>query len=408
MNGDIQTQNIAYSLDGGYTFTPYASNPVLDVNSASFRDPKVIWHRPTQRWVMVVAFASDFAIGIYTSENLKEWQLQSNFSNAGLRGIEYECPNLVEIPIFNTTEGSTGPSPSSQSDETAWLLTISINPGGPLGGSTTQHFPGEFNGSHFVAFDNAVRLRDFAKDDYAAQFFYGIPGNVPQISIGWASNWQYAQVVPTASEGWRSAMSLPRLHYLTYSSKYKSYEVVSAPYDLSPVLDRSLVKSENLGNGSLVAGIGTDTVSSNAIYINITIKNASSLSKSGSVNVTLLASNTGESITLGQIPLNAVGSDFVLSRRYLQGFGRENPFVSGGFSTPVIVDKGDDAVYRMEMVFDRSLVEVFLNGGRNVGTMSVFPNGEVDAVVVKSGGIGDGVVVGAEVWGLKSTWGNQG
>jgi len=61
----VQTQNIAYSRDGGYTFETYADNPVIDINSTQFRDPKVLWHVPTEKWVMVVSYASEFTIGIY-------------------------------------------------------------------------------------------------------------------------------------------------------------------------------------------------------------------------------------------------------------------------------------------------------------------------------------------------------
>jgi beta-fructofuranosidase len=71
-----------------------------------------------------------------------------------------------------------------------WLLQLSINPGAPLGGSITEYFPGEFNGTHFVPFDAAARIADFSKDNYAGQFFYGIPGDHRQVSMAWASNWQ--------------------------------------------------------------------------------------------------------------------------------------------------------------------------------------------------------------------------
>ncbi|KAK3061799.1 hypothetical protein LTS18_005406 [Coniosporium uncinatum] len=67
-----QTQDLAYSHDGGYTFTKYSGNPVLSVNSSQFRDPKVIWHAEMQNWVMVVAFSQESVIGIYTSPNLRE------------------------------------------------------------------------------------------------------------------------------------------------------------------------------------------------------------------------------------------------------------------------------------------------------------------------------------------------
>lgn len=172
-----QQQAIAYSRDGGYTFEAYKNNPVIPSNSTQFRDPKVIWHAPTSKWVMVVSYAVDFTLGFYTSKNLVDWTHASNISHIGLLGLQYECPNLVQMPF----EGQ---------DDPAWLLAISINPGAPLGGSITEYFPGEFNGTHFELFDRAARIEDFAKDNYAGQYFYGIPGDQNQVSIGWASNWQ--------------------------------------------------------------------------------------------------------------------------------------------------------------------------------------------------------------------------
>lgn len=49
-----QTQDIAYSFDGGYTFEIYDQNPVLSIGSNQFRDPKVIWYE--DHWVMVLAY----------------------------------------------------------------------------------------------------------------------------------------------------------------------------------------------------------------------------------------------------------------------------------------------------------------------------------------------------------------
>ena len=85
---------------------------------------------------MITVYAAEFTVGIYTSPDLKDWQHASNFSHHGLLGIQYECPNLVEMPV-------------EDSDETMWLMFISINPGAPLGGSISQYFPGSFNGTHF-------------------------------------------------------------------------------------------------------------------------------------------------------------------------------------------------------------------------------------------------------------------
>jgi beta-fructofuranosidase len=147
-----QTQDIAYSFDNGYTFSKYKNNPVIDSNSNQFRDPKVFWYAPTERWVMVVAYSVDFEIGIFSSPNLIDWTAESNFTSHGLLGLQYECPNLIELPV------------NGSDTYTMWLLLISINPGAPLGGSISEYFPGTFNGTHFEAIDGATRFTDFAKD----------------------------------------------------------------------------------------------------------------------------------------------------------------------------------------------------------------------------------------------------
>lgn len=179
---ELQTQGLAISHDGGYTFEQYESNPVLDIGSSQFRDPKVI--RYGDRWVMVIAYASEFTVGFFTSPDLKNWTHASNFSTQGWLGVQWECPNMVEIPV----EGS---------DQMMHLLQVSVNPGSPQGGSVSQYFPGNFDGSTFTPVDGAARFTDFAKDNYAGQFFYGLPSGSRPIQMAWASNWEYTQVVPT-------------------------------------------------------------------------------------------------------------------------------------------------------------------------------------------------------------------
>jgi beta-fructofuranosidase len=105
--------------------------------------------------------------------------------------------------------------PIANSDASNYILAVSVNLGAPQGGSTTQYFPGDFNGTHFTPVDSATRIADFGKDNYAAQFFYGVPETEEQLSIVWASNWGHCQNVPTGeTEGWRSSMSVPRQIHL--------------------------------------------------------------------------------------------------------------------------------------------------------------------------------------------------
>src|SRR6185436_10331105 len=92
------------------------------------------------------------------------------------------------------------------------VLLVSINPGAPNGGSGTQYFVGHFDGKRFVSDTpgkNAGWI-DYGTDDYAGVTFANVPAtDGRRIFIGWMSNWNYAEVVPT--NVWRSAVTIPRV-----------------------------------------------------------------------------------------------------------------------------------------------------------------------------------------------------
>lgn len=193
---DFQYQSLAYSLDSGYTWTKYQGNPVLaNPGIADFRDPKVIWHKASKKWIM--ALACQDKVSFYSSTNLKKWEKLSDFGkNIGSHGGVWECPDLF---------------PMSINGEEKWVLITSINPGAFNGGSGTQYFIGDFDGVNFIPQDKQTRWLDYGKDNYAGVTFSGL--NSSRILIGWMSNWQYAEKVPT--ETWRSATTIPRKLELT-------------------------------------------------------------------------------------------------------------------------------------------------------------------------------------------------
>ena len=135
--GSQQRQSIAYSTDEGQTWTKYSGNPVLpNPGIADFRDPQVFWHEPTAKWVMTLA-AFD-RIKFYSSPDLKSWTFESDFvGNIGANGGVWECPDLFPIQVEGT-------------NEIKWVLMVSLNPGGPAGGSGTQYFVGDFDGTVFT------------------------------------------------------------------------------------------------------------------------------------------------------------------------------------------------------------------------------------------------------------------
>jgi sucrose-6-phosphate hydrolase SacC (GH32 family) len=132
-----QTQALAYSLDNGRTFTFYSGNPVIDIGSSQFRDPKVFWYDPGKRWVMVVAMPDDHQVALYGSPNLKQWDLLSKWGPLPPVGGQYEVPDLFPLNVDG--------NPS----RTKWVMIISTNPGGLWGGSLTAAYVGDFDGTTF-------------------------------------------------------------------------------------------------------------------------------------------------------------------------------------------------------------------------------------------------------------------
>ncbi|AEG44850.1 glycoside hydrolase family 32 protein [Isoptericola variabilis] len=198
----IQAQSLAYSLDGGETWTRYAGNPVLDIGSSEFRDPKVFWYGGDDgRWIMVAVEAVRRTVVIYSSPNLIDWTLESRFGPAHATAGVWECPDLFPLTVRGT-------------DQTKWVLVVSLNPGGIAGGSGSQYFVGDFDGHTFTpdristSTDPAdYDWLDYGRDYYAAVSFNDAPDG-RRLMIGWASNWDYANATPT--HPWRSAMSLVR------------------------------------------------------------------------------------------------------------------------------------------------------------------------------------------------------
>jgi fructan beta-fructosidase len=194
----LQTQNIAFSNDRGRTWTKYASNPVLNLNLANFRDPDVFWSTQAKQWIMVVAVPNDHRVFFYQSPDLKHWGHVGDFGPAGATGGQWECPSVFELPV------------DGNSRNTRWVLKVGLNPGALQGGSGEQYFVGRFDGAKFIN-DNppsTTLWTDYGKDCYCALVFNHVPASRPQLMLGWMDNWQYASKLPTSP--WRGQMTIPR------------------------------------------------------------------------------------------------------------------------------------------------------------------------------------------------------
>ena len=226
--GARQMQSMAYSTDGGKTFTKYKNNPIITSNVPDFRDPHVFWNAEAGFWNMILAAGQQMSI--YSSKDLKEWKHESDFgAEYGNHGGVWECPDLMKMKVRGT-------------DKEKWMLICNINPGGPFGGSATQYFIGEFDGHKFTCEDepSETKWMDYGKDHYATITFDNAPEG-RRVGIAWMSNWQYANQVPTKQ--FRSANSIAR--------DFGLFEYNGETYcSVSPVKEMDAVRGQRISSPS--------------------------------------------------------------------------------------------------------------------------------------------------------------
>ena len=346
-----QTQNLAFSNDRGRTWTKYASNPVVDLGLSDFRDPKVFWHAPTSRWVMVTVLATQHKVRLFASPDLKRWETLSDFGPAGATGGVWECPDLFPLPV----DGSA--------TDRRWVLDVDINPGGVAGGSGGQYFVGSFDGTRFVNENPPATTlwADYGKDFYATISVSDIPPtDGRRIWMAWISNWQYANDEPTVI--WRGAQSVPRelsLRRLPDGIRLAQRpvaELLALRTSREPVVlaePRALRES-----AELELEIEPGPWSEAGIR---------------------LSNQAGEEAVVGVTsrPLEV----FVDRRRSrLAPVHRDYP---GRHAGPV---RWRDGRITLRILFDRSVVEVFANDGETVVTDRVFPTQPLDRVALLEGG----------------------
>jgi fructan beta-fructosidase len=385
-----QTQAIAYSNDRGRTWTKYAGNPVVpNPGLRDMRDPKVIWHDASQRWIMVLT-AGD-RVRLFASYNLREWQQVSEFgANVGAHGGVWECPDLFPLKVEGT-------------GETKWVMLVSMNPGGPNGGSATQYFVGNFNGSTFVldpSFASSVGSAgkepslgvwvDHGRDNYAGVTWSDVPAeDGRRLFIGWMSNWDYARDVPT--DVWRSAMTVPRV--LTLHRTAMGPRLFSTPVKELRALRTETVTAE----AQRVGGSFPLRLPRGATAASAEVDLEFLVAPGAVTDLALELSNAaGETYRVG---FDAGAKQFYSDRTALP-----HAF-SASFATAVhrAPRVSTDSIVRMHLYLDRASIELFADGGATALTDIVFPSQDFATMrlVVRGASV---KLQYANVSGLKSIW----
>lgn len=327
-----QHQSIAYSLDGGMTFTKYEGNPVLKGDIADFRDPKVFWDEQTNRWMMILACQQE--VRFYSSINLRDWTYESSFgANYGEHSGVWECPDLIQLGDH-------------------WVLLLNINPGGPFGGSATQYFVGNWDGKTFTCIDmpEETKWLDYGKDHYATVTWHNAPHN-RVVAIGWMSNWQYANNVPTVAFRSQNTIARDLSLFIDDAGEYR-VRVTPSPESMA-------IKGEptkKLGDVAIIE-----------------------LEMSGSeTGVITLSNDKGENVVM---TLNVYKHTFTMDRTESGDCSFSADFTSAT-TTPLFVKQDS---YRLILFIDHCSIEAFDANGYWAMTNLVFPTQPYNQIKVQSG-----------------------
>jgi sucrose-6-phosphate hydrolase SacC (GH32 family) len=319
---------------------------------------------------MVVALSDQHKLRFYRSSDLRRWELASEFGPAGAISGIWECPDLFELPIYDSSDKLAG---------SRWLLNVNLNPGGPAGGSGDQYFVGQFDGFRFTEdhSGSGPHWADWGEDFYASTSFSNIPASSDHIWIGWMSNWQYAGKLPSLPG--RGEMTIARHLYLRLPSAYPPPTPSQEPLLL--VQEPILALPPDKISRAMFGGPSFKTVAE---------ANARIASKklSGSVFRLRFTLDPGEASEAGVRLRRSVANPFepadeetvvgidlakgqIFVDRSRSGRTDWSPDFSGRVSAPLRHAQADSI--SIEIVVDNNSIEVFAEDGETVLTSLIYP-----------------------------------
>ncbi|ADO68071.1 Levanase [Stigmatella aurantiaca DW4/3-1] len=140
---------IHYSTDAGRTFQTYDGGRKVVTPSGTSRDPKVFWHAPTSRWVMVVwSDGGGNGVDLYNSTDLLHWTWRSRYSAGWL----FECPDFFPLAV----DGNTA--------NTQWVMTD----------ASGEYVIGAFNGTVFTPAWTVPQRMDMGRNTFDGAFYAGL------------------------------------------------------------------------------------------------------------------------------------------------------------------------------------------------------------------------------------------
>lgn len=370
----IQDQRLAYSLDYGRTWTKYKGNPVINIDSKNFRDPKVFWYQPKHYWVMVVSLATQHKVRFYSSPDLKKWTKLSEFGPDGATSSAWECPMLDKVSV------------QGQPSQKKWVLEISSAIDGVQNGI---YFVGDFNGKTFTPdpeYKNNAHRVDYGMDFYAATSWANIPTKDGRtLWLAWMDNWKYAQDAPT--HPFRGLMTIPRS--VSLKKKNNGYQLIQNPVKELQSLRGKHYHFDNLSVSSSIMDLSKRGISGTSLEIMATLKPST-------------AKKFGFQVRKGENQQTVIGykpneNKLYVDRTQAGDNKFSNDFPGGIQTAPLQLDNG---LIHLHILVDHSSVEVFANGGKRVITDDIYPKLSSDGLQLFADN-GSVTVTSLDIWKLK-------
>lgn len=344
-----EQQSYAISTDGGRTYRKYGAPVLKSDGRRDFRDPKLFWNEVRQCWMMIVS--ADNEMQFYASKNLRDWEYVSAFGDGyGVQPRQFECPDFFPLNVDG--------DPAKQK----WVMIVNVNPGCWFGGSASEYFVGDFDGTTFKCDSpkETVKWLDWGKDHYAAVTFANEPkGRI--VSIPWMSNWQYANDLPTRQ--YRSQMGMPRELFAYSVPGSKEIYVGQRPVEeMTTVLEPATISVEantiKLGNTEA------------QVMVELDVKNGSTFT---------LSNDKGEQVyfscNAGRLIMDRQKSGIIPTQDFASETWSPKPQLGTNSGTWAPVEQlcGKKDSYHVQLWLDICSVEMYIDGGRASMTNLVFP-----------------------------------
>ncbi|NGN63226.1 glycoside hydrolase family 32 protein [Streptomyces sp. A7024] len=353
-----ETVEIATSKDG-VNFAPYDGNPVIAEpppgSAAGFRDPYLFRDPTDDRWKLAVGSGDGGKgkIHLYASDDLKDWSYSGVLAGGdGTDGAMWECPALFRL-------GGK------------WVLLTSVNEGGK---SVQQYAVGTYDGQKFTAEKRGVL--DGGGDTYAGQVYADDRGR--QLMTAWMSDWSAKE--PTRVNGWAGAQTVTRELFLRRDGGLGARPVAEvaklAKGDPVRVGAKTVTGDWRIGRGDtarLQAGIDLKRTGADVVKVRLHASPAE-------------ATELRYEKSSGTLTLDTTRS----------GYGTRDTYTTHA-------EPDADGVLRLDILVDRSSVEVFTGDGATL-TARVYPRYAESTGVEFAATGGSLRLTGAKLTPLGSSW----